>query len=96
MAQGDISNAWGGISALQFGLPLIWQEARSLGFSLPDIVQLMCTAPADFIGLGDVKGRIAEGYHADLMVFDDKTEYTITSEMIRHKHKITPYILFGA
>ena len=52
----------------------------------------MAAAPADFIGLGSVKGRLAAGFHADLLVFDDSVEYRISSDRIRHRHKITPYI----
>ncbi len=88
---GDIEKAWGGISALQFGLPLIWSEARGRGFDLADIARLMSTATADFVGLGHKKGRIAPGYHADLLVFDPEAEYEIDPAMIKHRHKITPY-----
>lgn len=88
---GDIERAWGGISALQFGLPLIWTEAKTRGFTLADITHFMSTATADFIGLGHIKGRIAPGYHADLLVFDPNTEYNINNDMIKHRHKITPY-----
>ena len=38
---GDIEKAWGGISALQFGLSLIWTEAKSRGLNLVDISRLM-------------------------------------------------------
>lgn len=88
---GDIEKAWGGISALQFGLPLIWTEAREQGMSLPQVVHLMATATADFVGLGDRKGRIAPGYQADFLVFDPEATYEITNDMIKHRHKITPY-----
>ena len=89
---GDIEKAWGGISALQFGLPLIWTEARERGFSLAQISHLMAGATAEFAGLGHIKGRLAKGYHADLLVFDDTVSYPISSTMIKHKHKITPYV----
>ncbi|WP_020406403.1 allantoinase AllB [Hahella ganghwensis] len=88
---GDIEKAWGGISALQFGLPLIWTEARHRGMNLETVSHLMSTATADFIGLGHKKGRIAPGYQADLLIFDPETEYEITTDMIKHRHKITPY-----
>ncbi|TXS95318.1 allantoinase AllB [Parahaliea maris] len=88
---GDLENAWGGISSLQFGLSLIWTEARQRGFSLPEIVEWMASRPARFAGLGERKGRIAPGYDADLVVFDDTGEYLITPEIIKYRHKITPY-----
>jgi allantoinase len=89
---GDIEKAWGGISALQFGLPLIWTEAKTRGFSLVEINRLMSQATAEFAGLGTFKGQIAAGFDADLLVFDDQAEYVISNEMIKHKHKITPYV----
>ena len=89
---GDIEKAWGGISALQFSLPLIWTEARKRGFSLEHLSLLMSHETAKFAGLDHIKGKIKVGYHADLLVFDDTSEYQISTEMIKHKHKITPYV----
>lgn len=89
---GDIGDAWGGISALQFGLSLIWSESKQYGFDLPDIVQLMCSRPAEIAGLGHFKGKIAVGYDADFCVFDPDAQYVISSDIIKHKHKISPYI----
>ena len=88
---GDLERAWGGISSLQFGLPLIWTEARERGFSLVEVVDWMATRPALFAGMQGRKGRIAPGYDADLVVFDDSAAFTICAEIIKYKHKITPY-----
>ncbi len=88
---GDIENAWGGISSLQFGLSIIWTEAQTRGYSLPQVIDWMATRPADFAGLGDRKGKIAVGYDADFVVFDDQAHYTISADMIKYRHKITPY-----
>ncbi|GHB69150.1 allantoinase [Psychrosphaera saromensis] len=88
---GDIEKAWGGISALQFGISLIWTEAKERGFSLVDITRLMSTETAKFAGLDSVKGAIKVGNHADFLVFDPDAEFTITNEMIKHRHNITPY-----
>jgi allantoinase len=88
---GDIEKAWGGISSLQFGLSLIWTEARERGYDIAEVVDWMATRPAEFAGLGDRKGKIAIGYDADLVVFDDAGEYLITADIIKYRHKITPY-----
>jgi len=88
---GDIEKAWGGISALQFGISLIWTEAKERGFSLVDISRLMSTETAKFAGLDSIKGDIKVGHHADFLVFDPNAEFTITNEMIKHRHNITPY-----
>ncbi|MEW6982093.1 allantoinase AllB [Colwelliaceae bacterium 6471] len=89
---GDIEKAWGGISALQFGLPLIWTEAQQRGFTLVDLARLMSFETAKFAGLDSIKGTISVGHHADFLVFDDASRFVITNEMIKHKHKITPYV----
>jgi allantoinase len=88
---GDMEKAWGGISSLQFGLSLIWTEARSRGFTLGQVVDWMATRPARFAGLDGTKGRIAPGYDADLVVFDDASELVISRKIIKSRHKITPY-----
>ncbi|GAA5143995.1 allantoinase AllB [Thalassotalea piscium] len=88
---GDIEKAWGGISALQFGISLIWTEAKQRGFNLVDISRLMSTETAKFAGLDSIKGEIKVGNHADFLVFDPNAEFVITNEMIKHRHNITPY-----
>lgn len=88
----SIDTAWGGIAALQFGLPLVWTEARERGFDLKDLSHFMSGATAAFVGLDGKKGKIKEGYDADLIVFDDTHEYRISEESIRHKNKFTPYV----
>lgn len=89
---GDIEKAWGGISALQFGLSLIWTEAKKQGLTLTEISRLMSTETARFAGLDKIKGKIKVGHHADFLVFDDSEHFTINNEMIKHRHKVTPYV----
>jgi len=88
---GDIENAWGGISSLQFGLSIIWTEAEKRGFSVPQVVNWMATEPAIFAGLGHRKGKIACGFDADLVIFDSEQSYIIDPHIIKYRHKITPY-----
>ena len=76
---------------MQFGLSLIWTEARERGYSIADVSQWMATRPAQFAGLGNRKGKIAAGFDADLIVFDDDGQYLITADIIKYRHKITPY-----
>ena len=88
---GDIEHAWGGISSLQFGLSIIWTEARRRGIGISRVADWMSARTAQFSGLGDRKGHIAPGYDADLVVFDDAASYSIRPEMIKYRHKVTPY-----
>ena len=88
---GDVEQAWGGISSLQFGLSIIWTEAKQRGIDLLQVSDWMSTRPAQFAGLGSFKGRLAPGYDADIVVFDDTKRYEIRPEIIQYRHNVTPY-----
>jgi allantoinase len=87
---GDFAAAWGGISSLQLGLPLLWTAAASRGHRLADVVTWMARRPADLVGLVH-KGRIAIGADADLVAFDPQAEFTVDPARLRHRHPVTPY-----
>ncbi len=89
---GDFTKAWGGISSIQFALPILWTAAQKRGFSMIDIVKWLCINPTLLVGTSAHKGRIAKGYDADFIVFDDQQSFIVTKEIILHKHKITPYM----
>ncbi len=88
---GDFKKAWGGIASLQFLLPAFWTDAKERGFSLENVAQLLCSAPADFLGLKQ-KGRIAPGCDADLVIWDPEASFVVKEEDIKHRHKRTPYV----
>ncbi len=89
--KGDFLTAWGGISSLQLRLPVVWTEARARGFSLGQVVEWLCAAPARLAGLENLKGRIAVGLDADLVIWNPEKQFRIDPEMIHHRHKLTPY-----
>ena len=91
MGEGDIARAWGGIASLQFGLPIVWSEAKRRGIAFEKIVELMTTGPATLAGLGDRKGKLAAGYDADIVVFDPEGRFVVLTEEVQHRHKVTPY-----
>jgi allantoinase len=88
---GDFAAAWGGISGVQLGLPVVWTEARRRGFGLADVVRWMCVAPARLAGLAGRKGALAPGADADLVVFQPDEPFTVRPQGLEHRHKITPY-----
>ncbi|XP_076014894.1 allantoinase, mitochondrial [Genypterus blacodes] len=92
LESGDFTEAWGGISSLQFGLPLFWSSASQRGFELPDVVRLLSQRTAELCGLERLKGRLEPGYDADLVIWDPEREFEIKGEEIRHKNKLTPYL----
>ena len=76
---------------MQFSLPLIWTEAEQRGFTLPEISRLMSLETAKFAGLATFKGDIRVGFDADFIVFDADAQYEISNDMVKHRHKFTPY-----
>ena len=91
LEMGDFEWAWGGISSLQLGLPIVWTGARSRGFGLDDVAEWMCRAPARAVGLGDRKGAIAPGADADFVVWDPEASFPVTPDRLHHRHTMTPY-----
>jgi allantoinase len=89
--QGDFMDAWGGIAALQFGLPVMWTNLRNRGFGIADLTRLMSAMPAKLAGLDDRKARLAVGYDADIIIWDPEKSFTVTPDIIRHRHNLTPY-----
>lgn len=88
---GDFMRAWGGIASLRFGLSIIWAEARKRGCSLVDVAGWMSRHPAELVGLHHRKGVLASGFNADIVVWNPDASFTVTREMILHRHKVTPY-----
>jgi allantoinase len=86
----DFRTAWGGISSLQLGLPVVWSVARRRGFSLADVAQWMAAFPASLAGL-PAKGRIAAGCDADFVAFDPEASWTVEGASLLHRHPVTPY-----
>lgn len=108
---GNFNKAWGGISSLQLGLPLVFTELRHqalqsgesdeqfLGRIVRELNQWMSVAPAKFVNFNHRKGRLAVGMDGDLVCFSPETSVLVEQSMIQHKHKLTPYLgrtLYGA
>ena len=92
LATGDFTTAWGGIASLQLALPVLWTAARGRAVGLPEVARWLSTNPARLIGQSHRKGRIAPGYDADLLVLDAAQTFTVTEELLHHRHKVSPYL----
>lgn len=88
---GDFLEAWGGIAALQFSLPVIWTQAEKRGFGLRELTRWMSAAPAQLAGLDKRKGKLEKGFDADIVIWHPEKEFKVTTEIIEFKNKLTPY-----
>ena len=95
---GNYKTAWGGISCIQFFLPIVWTKARALNIPLEKVLPWICENAYNFLGLFTTKGKIEVGYDADFVVWNPHKSQTIQESNIHFRHKITPYMgqeLFG-
>lgn len=90
--EGNFRTAWGGIAGLSMALPVMWTEARPRGFSLNDLIRWMSEEPARLAGCGRRKGRIAEGYEADFVIFQPEEEFTVSADRLYYRHPVSPYL----
>jgi len=89
---GDFTKAWGGIASLQLALPVLWTAAKRHDCSIADVAKWLCENSSRLPGLENSKGKILKGHDADLVVWDPEQKFVVTENIIRHKHKITPYL----
>jgi allantoinase len=87
---GDFGTAWGGISSVQLGLPVIWTEASQRGFGLAEVTRWMASGPARLAGLG-AKGAIEVGRDADLVAFAPEEQFVVRGDRLLTRHRLTPY-----
>ena len=80
--EGDIMNAWGGISSLGLGLSLLWTEGRKRGVTIGQIIKWTSMKTAEHAGLSSSKGQLKVGYDADLIIWDSEAEYEVSLRMV--------------
>jgi allantoinase len=90
LRNGDFGTAWGGISSVQLGLPVVWTHARERGFSVADVVRWMSASPARLAGLA-TKGAVAPEHDADLVAFAPDEDFVVVPDRLLTRHKLTPY-----
>jgi allantoinase len=90
----DFFAVWGGIAGCQHAFPLALAEwysrSGSDGFSRFSAVS--ATNVASRFGIGGVKGRIAEGFDADIALVDLRKPETILADQLLYRHAISPYV----
>ncbi|GAA0173270.1 hydrolase [Lithospermum erythrorhizon] len=91
--EGDFLKAWGGISSLQFVLPATWTHGRKHGMTFEQLALLWSEKPAKLAGLNN-KGKIVQGYDADLVVWEPEAEFVLDNvrDIYTKQPSITAYM----
>lgn len=87
---GDLQQAWGGVSGLQIGFSAVAQEARRRGIGLARVSAWMSRNTADQVALTH-KGRIAVGADADVAIYDTGVDFRIEATRLAHRNPISAY-----
>ena len=78
-----------GMPLAQFSLVTMLELARQGIFTIEQVVQAMCHAPATLFGI-DRRGFLRKGYHADVVQVRADDGYIITDESVLSKCQWTP------
>ncbi|KAG7619595.1 Allantoinase [Arabidopsis suecica] len=93
LSDGNFLKAWGGISSLQFVLPITWSYGKKYGVTLEQVTSWWSDRPSKLAGLHS-KGAITVGKHADLVVWEPEAEFDVDEDHpIHFKHpSISAYL----
>ena len=81
-----------GVPGIETRLPILLSEGVHQGrIDLATFVRLTATNPAKMYGLYPRKGTIAVGSDADVVIWDQDRDVTITNDMLHHNCDYTPY-----
>ena len=87
--QGGALKAVSGMPTLQFSLISVMELVHQGLFSIEQLVQKMCHAPASLYQI-EKRGFIRPGYQADIVLLNPHKEWTITSDCILSKCRWSP------
>ena len=88
---GDFFSSWGGIASLQISMPAVWTGARKRNVPVERIAEWMCSNTAKLAGLDEAKGRLKQGYDADIVVWDCDASFKVDAKKLQHRTPVTPY-----
>ncbi|NIA02183.1 MAG: amidohydrolase family protein [Nitrospirae bacterium] len=79
-----------GIPGVEMLLPIFLNTVSSEGLTISELVKLVCERPAEIFGIPN-KGRIVEGYDADLVIVDMELEKKVERGNLLSKAGWSPY-----
>ena len=101
---GSFLTAWGGVSSVGMGLPVLWTEysrrqnltsapeaCEKTNRALQDIARLSSMNTAAQVGLEKEKGDLTVGMDADICVFDDSAEWVVEPSTLLFRNKVSPF-----
>ena len=88
---GDFDAAWGGISSLQLGLPLVWTEAQRRGVDLATVVGWMSAGPARVVGVPATRAPRRRRAARTSSSSHPTRRWTVRAAELQHRNAITPY-----
>ena len=94
--KGDFFTAWGGVSSVGLGLPILWTSALENGRQLSpiDVATWCCENTAKQVGLERSKGKLEVGMDGDICIFDDSAEWVVGEaggEGMLFRNKVSAY-----
>ena len=92
---GDFFSAWGGVSSVGLGLPVLWTAAKegTRQITAVDVAKWCCENTAAQVGLEHRKGKLEVGFDGDVCIFDDTAEWIVGGEggPLLFRNKISAY-----
>lgn len=83
--------AWGGISGIQHGFPLLLEKAKNKPELFQKLLQLICSQPAELLGFAD-KGSLQTGMDADFSLIEVRQNATpIEAADLLTRHRESAY-----
>lgn len=87
---GGALKATSGMPSMQFTLPAMLRMADEGIFTIEQIVEKMCHAPAEYFKI-DKRGYIRKNYYADLVLIAPNKKWTVTRKDILSQCKWSPF-----
>ncbi|MXZ26533.1 MAG: allantoinase AllB [Caldilineaceae bacterium SB0665_bin_21] len=93
VGEGDVWQAWGGISGIQTMLPALMTEGvHKRGLSLAALTRMASANPARLLGLYPRKGIIQPGSDADFVVVNPDCRWTLTPDHLFYRHRHSAFV----